>query len=182
MRKRSEIRRTLACAVALCAYGSIGCGDESPVPRPTHGARIAEPDIGRWIWMCSVSVVGPERIGIDVQGKGVSSTRDLARTAAIKDACAAVDGGVTCQNATSGWTLGAAHCKETKEQPVTFECTIDASRKAGRPEANQQAEAPSAERACRRARREACRKVAGGVDCARGTQGWRSQKSLARRR
>lgn len=179
MYRRVPFARLFGFGVLLLA----ACDGEQPAARPSHGARIAEPDSGRWVWICSVHVSGPKRDALQAAGKGSASTRELARTSAIRDGCKKVNGGRACQTAMSGWQLGAAHCADAaKKKPTVVECSIEVKRPAGKPRASQQAEAPSAERACRRARREACRQVSGGSECNQGLQGWQSQKSVARRR
>ena len=162
---------------------AISCSEEPNSSRPTHGARIAEPETGAWVWLCAVSVHGAAYSESKAEGTAQGPTRETARTAAVRAGCAKAKGGKHCVNATAGWTLGSAMCAQKKKiKPVQFECTIEVSRPAGAPEATDQAEAPTAKRACRRAKREACRKVGGSDACIRGIDGWYSNKSLGRRR
>ena len=159
MRMRSSpIRDACLGVIALCAFGGA-CEPGSVGSRPTHGSRIAEPEAGAWTWVCAVSVTGREYPEAKAEGKGTGATRDAARTAAIADGCASVQGGRVCENASLGWALGAAMChQDEKAKPIRFDCTIEVSRPAGAPKAWNQAEAQAAKRACRRAKREACRK------------------------
>lgn len=175
--------RLVLLVVSFLWLPVVSCSEVADSPRPTHGARIAEPEAGTWTWLCAVSVQGAEYAESSAKGSGVGSTREAARTVAVRDACAKAGGGKSCENASVGWELGSAMCKQVKkDNPVQFECEIDVHRPSGAPSALDQAEAAVAKRACLRAKRGACAKINGGDACMRGIDGWSSDKSLGRRR
>ena len=106
--------RLVLLVVSFLWLPVVSCSEVADSPRPTHGARIAEPEAGTWTWLCAVSVQGAEYAESSAKGSGVGSTREAARTVAVRDACAKAGGGKSCENASVGWELGSARKQQRR--------------------------------------------------------------------
>ena len=151
---------------------------------PGNGARIAEDEGGPWIALCAVEVTGPARPQKHGEGEGRHQTRTKARRMAIARACTEADGGPTCQNLTV-WSVEKEQCERLDAEagrPAEHRCRVTVVRPAGPRKTTVEAEGPTKERACRRAKRQACEAVDGDGPCLHGAEGWTARQSTGRRR
>lgn len=152
--------------------------------RSSEGARITEPQEGAWIWTCTVSAEGPARTELTGEGRAEHRIRQAARRLAHTRACDATGGSTQCKTSAEGWSISEASCNptETEEEDEVFVCELKVRRAAGVGSGQAQSEGRTEEKACERARREACREAANREHCEQGADGWSVQTQVGRYR
>ncbi|MFT7621473.1 MAG: hypothetical protein ACI9WU_000636 [Myxococcota bacterium] len=184
---RSEKFRTFVRQIGmlqfLVALSLCACAD-APTSRAHKGARIAEPAEGPWVDVCAVDMKGPPRPEERGTGEARHQTRRQAHRLATASACNSADGGPSCVGLSGDWSVDTENCSriETEGRPGEHRCRITVTREAGERTAVASAEGRSAEKACERARKRACRDMAGGTACVRLEDGWTARSTRGRRR